>query len=330
MIVTRTPYRVSLIGGGTDYPAWYETHGGAVLATTINRYCYVSARYLPPFYDHHSRIVYSRTELVVSNDAIEHPAVRGVLQYLGITRGVEIHHHGDLPGRSGIGSSSAFVVGLLHALQALESQPPDKLALARQAIAVEHDVLHESVGCQDQVLAALGGLLRIEFPRAGAPLPSPMLISAERREELRSRLLLFFTGTTRTASDVARDQLARLPEMSAAMHRLGDLVNHAQHLLESDTPMDELGAVLHDAWLIKRGLSASVTTPTIDALYERARRAGALGGKILGAGGGGFLLVFAAPDKHEDIRAALSELLEVTVGFDSSGSQIMVQDESYR
>lgn len=330
MIVTRTPYRVSLIGGGTDYPAWYETHGGAVLATTINRYCYVSARYLPPFYEHHSRIVYSRTEVVPSNDLIEHPAVRGVLQYLGITRGVEIHHHGDLPGRSGIGSSSAFVVGLLHALQALEGQPPDKLALAQQAIAVEHDVLHESVGCQDQVLAALGGLLRIEFPRAGAPLPSPLLLSAERREELRSRLLLFFTGTTRTASDVAREQLARLPEMTSSMQQLGSLVDDAQAILESSESIDALGEVLHQAWLIKRGLSTGVTTPAIDDLYERARQAGATGGKILGAGGGGFLLVFAASARHAAIRAALSDLLEVPVGFDSGGSQIMVQDESHR
>lgn len=324
MVITRTPYRLSLFGGGTDYPAWFREHGGAVLATSIDRYCYLTCRYLPPFFEHRSRIVYSKVEHVRHNAEIEHPAVREVLGFLGITDGIEIHHDGDLPARTGIGSSSAFTVGLLHALRALQGQMPTRTELANDAIHIEQDVLRESVGCQDQIVSAVGGLVRVDFDPSGDWRATPLVLPPHRLALLQQHLLLFFTGFARTASDVAQEQLRLLPTLTSAMRDIQACVPEAQALLCGDGAITELGTLLDTSWRIKRTLTPRVSSPAIDAMYEAAMRAGASGGKLMGAGGGGFFVLCAEPDRHEAIRAALSGLLEVPFAFDRSGSQLLV------
>jgi D-glycero-alpha-D-manno-heptose-7-phosphate kinase len=324
VIITRTPYRMSFFGGGTDYPVWFREHGGAVIGTTIDKYCYISCRYLPPFFEHRSRVVYSKIENVQSNTDIVHPAVRGVLTTLGVEAGVEIHHDGDLPARTGIGSSSAFTVGLLHAVQALRGVMPTRMELAREAIRIEQDVLGESVGCQDQVLAAFGGLLRVDFEPDGAIRVAPLVLPPSRLETLESHLLLFFTGFARTASDIAREQITRTPLLGRELAALRGLVDDAQRLLCSTAELTEFGRLLHEAWQVKRSLTSQVSTQQIDGIYDRAQRAGALGGKLMGAGGGGFMLLFAEPDRHAAVRTALDGLLEVPFRFDRGGSELVV------
>jgi D-glycero-alpha-D-manno-heptose-7-phosphate kinase len=324
VIITRTPYRLSLFGGGTDYPAWFREHGGAVLATSIDRYCYLTCRYLPPFFEHRSRIVYSKVEHVRHNAEIEHPAVRAVLEFLALTDGVEIHHDGDLPARTGIGSSSAFTVGLLHALRALQGQMPTRTELAADAIHIEQDVLRESVGCQDQIVSAVGGLVRVDFDPSGQWRVTPLVMSPHRLALLQQHLLLFFTGFARTASDVAQEQLRLLPTLTAPMRDIQACVPVAQEILCGDGPIAALGTLLDTSWRIKRSLTPRVSSAAIDAMYDAAIRAGALGGKLMGAGGGGFLVLCAEPDRHAAIRTALNGLLEVPFAFDRSGSQLLV------
>lgn len=330
MIITRTPYRLSLFGGGTDYPAWFREHGGAVLATSIDRYCYITCRYLPPFFAHRSRVVYSKVEDVRSNAEIEHPAVRAVLETLGIDAGVEIHHDGDLPARTGIGSSSAFTVGLLHALRALQGLMPTRLELAREAIHIEQDVLRETVGCQDQIVAAVGGLVRVDFDPSGEWRVSPLLIPPHRTALLQQHLMLFFTGVARTASDVAAEQLRLLPALTGPMLEIQAFVPEAQGLICGQGPIAEVGRLLGESWHVKRSLTPRVSTPAIDAMYDAGLRAGATGGKLMGAGGGGFLVLFAEPGRHAAVRAALSGLLEVPFAFDRGGSQLLVFEPEAR
>ena len=329
MIIARTPFRISFFGGGTDYPVWYREHGGVVLATTINKYCYITCRYLPPFFDYISRIVYSKVETVRSNEEIKHYAIRGTLKAMEITQGVEIHHDGDLPGRSGLGSSSSFTVGLLHALFALKRTMPTKQELAAAAIDVEHNVLKENVGCQDQVLAAYGGFVRIDFPvgSAGSDFQvTPLILSRERLQEFQDHLLLYYTGITRIASDIAKEQLDRTRENSQALFQITQMVDEAVRLLTGSAPLTEVGSLLHEGWLLKRSLSPKVSTSQIDTLYEEARRAGAIGGKLLGAGGGGFMLLLAKPEDHAKIQERLKSFLLVPFSFENHGSQIVLYD----
>lgn len=330
MIITRTPYRLSLFGGGTDYPAWFREHGGAAIASSIDKYCYLTCRYLPPFFSHRSRIVYSRVEYVQRNMDIEHPAVRAVLSYLGIDDGVEVHHDGDLPARTGIGSSSAFTVGLLHALYALKGRLRTGVELARDAIHVEQELLREAVGCQDQIVTALGGLVRLDFSSSGEWHASPLSLSVARTEELQQHLMLFYTGLARTASEVAAEQLRQLPAITPALHDMQALVPEAQAVLCGSGPLTALGPLLHETWQLKRTLTDLVTTPNIDEMYGRARAAGALGGKLMGAGGGGFLVLFTEPERQPAVRAALSGMLEVPFAFDCSGSQLLVYEPDPR
>jgi D-glycero-alpha-D-manno-heptose-7-phosphate kinase len=324
MIITRTPYRVSFFGGGTDYPVWFREHGGAVLATAIDHYCYISCRYLPPFFEHRSRVVYSRIENVSSNRDIQHPAVRGILEYMGVDAGVEIHHDGDLPARTGLGSSSAFTVGMLHGIASLQGRMPTKLELAQQAIHVEQKMLKESVGCQDQVLAAFGGFVRADFNRDGAITVSPIVTSQSRIADLRSHLLLYFTGFSRTASEIAEEQIQRTGRLTSELSAMRQMVDDAQSILCSDRSLDDFGRLLHEAWTIKRSLTPRIATQAIDDIYAAARAAGALGGKLLGAGGGGFMILFAHPEDHSAIRTALTGLLQVPFGFDHDGTQVVV------
>lgn len=323
MIISRTPFRISFFGGGTDYPTWFSEHGGAVLSCTINRYCYITVRVLPPFFEKSTRIVWSKVENVNGADEIEHPVVRAALKELDIARGVEIHHQGDLPARSGIGSSSTFTVGLLHALHALKGRYRSKEQLAREAIRLEQDVLHENVGVQDQIAAAHGGINRIIIDRSGAFQVTPLAMMRERIEELRRHMLLFYTGISRQSSEIAGDTIKNIPGKTndfAAMH---EMVGPAAELLQGDGDLGDFGRLLHEAWMIKRALTDRVASPLIDEAYERARRAGALGGKLLGAGGGGFMMFFARPEDHSKITSALGDLLQVPVDFDFVGSQII-------
>ena len=326
MIISRTPYRISFFGGGTDYPAWYREHGGAVLATSIDKYCYLSARFLPPFFEHKIRVVYSKIENCHEIDEIAHPAVREILRFLRFDRGVEIHHDGDLPARSGIGSSSSFCVGLLHAMHALNGRMPSKQQLAAEGIHIEQAVLRETVGSQDQVTAAHGGFNQLCFQPSGEISVRPVTIGAERMRALESHLLLFFTGVKRTSSDVAQSYAQNFDGNKRHLRIMKDLVDEALAVLSSDRPLDAFGALLHESWLAKRSLSKEVSTPEIDEIYQSALGAGALGGKLLGAGGGGFLLLFASPDRHESLKQKLATLIHVPFRFEFAGSQIIFYD----
>ena len=326
MVISRTPYRISFFGGGTDYAAWYREHGGAVLATTINKYCYLTCRHLPPFFDHRFRLVYSKIEDCLRVDDIQHAAVRETLRFLGIDRGLEIHHDGDLPARSGMGSSSSFTVGLLHALHALEGRLPSHRQLAFESIAIERDRLKETVGSQDQVSAAYGGFNHITFLQNGEISVRPMTLPRERIAELESHLLLFFTGISRTASVVADSFASHLQDRRRELRILKDMVDESLSIITGRQDILAFGELLHESWQAKKGLSPRVSSPIIDDIYARARAAGAVGGKLIGAGGGGFMLLFAPPAQHPAIKNALSPLLHVPFAFEHAGSQIIFVD----
>lgn len=325
MIITRTPFRISFFGGGTDYPAWYRSHGGAVLATTINKYCYITCRRLPQFFSHKHRIVYSRIENVHNNDEIEHPSVRAVLNWAKISEGLEIHHDGDLPARSGLASSSAFTVGLVHALYGLRGEMVSRDILAKDAIHIEQDIIGESVGSQDQVSAAYGGLNRIEFRRDDSFDVAPIIIPELRREEFRDHLMLCFTGFSRIADAIEKSKIDNIKDHETAYRRMREMVDEGVSILtDSHIRIDEFGNLLDQAWQCKRTLSDRVSTPEVDQIYEEAVRAGAIGGKILGAGGGGFMLLFAKPENQARIRERLRGLVHVSFKFDDSGSRVVL------
>jgi D-glycero-alpha-D-manno-heptose-7-phosphate kinase len=323
MIISRTPYRISFFGGGTDYPAWYLKHGGSVLATTIDKYCYISCRYLPPFFEHKHRIVYSHIESCLGIDDIKHPACREVLRYLEIDRGIEVHHDGDLPARSGMGSSSAFTVGLLNALYALKGVMRTKHQLLTESIHIEQQMIKETVGSQDQALAAYGGLNHIQFQQNGEISVRPVITTAERVRELNSSLMLFYTGIKRTAASVAESYVNDLESRKRQLRIMKDLVDEGITLLNGNSELSAFGELMHEAWLAKRSLSSAVSSQEVDRLYAAARGAGALGGKITGAGGGGFMLLFVPPQFQGQVREALNDLIHVPFSFDSTGSQIV-------
>lgn len=323
MIISRTPYRVSFFGGGTDYPAWYREHGGAVLSAAIARYCYLTCRWLPPFFEHKSRIVYSVIEDIREVKEIRHPAVRETLLHLGIDDGIEIHHDGDLPKMTGLGTSSSFTVGLLHALHALRKEPISPMQLATEAIHVERDRCGDRVGSQDQVSAAFGGLNHIRFAPDDSISVSTVTPSPERLAEFESSLMLFFTGFSRYSSEIVTQQLENISKKQQELSMMGSMVDEGIRILTQGNSLSDFGRLLHESWMIKRSLSSCVSTPAIDDMYETARKAGALGGKITGAGGGGFLLLFVEPDRQAAVRKALSSLLYVPFNLDHCGSQII-------
>lgn len=323
MIICRTPYRISFFGGGTDYPAWYRQHGGAVLAAGIDKYCYLTCRYLPPFFEHRIRVVYRQIETCSTVDEIGHPVVRAALKFLNIDRGVEIHHDGDLPARSGMGSSSAFTVGLLHALHALRGEMPTKHQLANEAIHLEQNVLNETVGSQDQTIAAHGGLRHVRFQTDGNIEVSPLVIPAARIAELKSNLMLVYTGIVRTAADVAQSYVPGIESRRRQLRIMNQMVDEAIHILTGGVNLLAFGELLHEAWLAKRSLSPMVSNSEVDALYAAALDAGAIGGKLTGAGGGGFLLLFVPPDRQPDVLEALDGCIHVPFEFESGGSQII-------
>ena len=323
MIITRTPYRVSFFGGGTDLPAWYKEHGGAVLTSTIDKYCYICARYMPAFLGTKYRVFWSKMETVNEIAEIQHPGVRACLQYLGVDQGFEVNHCGDLPARSGLGSSSAFTVGMLHALYTLQGYRQPKQALAGAAVHIEQEVLRETVGIQDQIECAMGGLNLIRIDRSGDWECVPVQLSAERLEALQGSLMLFYTGLQRSASEIQTDTVAALQDQTLVMSLIRASVDTAVHIL-STGELDEFGELLHEAWLLKQRLSPRICPPEIFELYEAARHAGALGGKLLGAGGGGFMLLYARPGDQAKVRAALPGLLEVPLRFESEGTRLIL------
>lgn len=322
MIISRTPFRISFFGGGTDYPAWYQDHQGAVVATTIDKYCYITCRYLPPFFEHKSRIIYSKMEHVQGLDDINHPAVREVLRFLKIDQGIEIHHDGDLPARTGLGSSSSFTVGLLNALYALKGYMPTKEQLAQEAIFVEQEKCQDVVGCQDQTLAAIGGFNYIEFGGKNHLRVRKITITAEKLQQLQSYLMLFFTGFSRNASEIAAHQVRSVSDKTKELSTMYAMVEEAMKILNGND-LTAFGKLLHESWQLKRSLTSKITTPVIDELYDAARAAGAYGGKLLGAGGGGFVLLFAEPERQKAIRQKLKNFLEIPFRFEDQGTQII-------
>lgn len=325
MIISRTPFRVSLFGGGTDYPTWFNKHGGAVLGMAINKYCYISVRHLPPFFEHKHRIVYSKVENVKTIKEIKHPAVRAVFQELNVNGGMEVHHDGDLPARSGLGSSSSFVVGLLNSLRALEGKISNQAYLAEKATHIEQEVLRENVGNQDQIWAASGGFNRIDFMTDGSYRQTPMIPSKAREQELTGSLMLFFTGISRFASDIAGKKIANLDKRPNQLNRMVEMVDEAQEIIiNPNRPLKEIGKLLYESWLLKRDLANGVSNDKVDEIHQAGLDAGAVGCKLLGAGGGGFILFYVEPENQKAVRERLAHLTEVSFGIDRSGSKIVV------
>lgn len=296
-----------------------------VLATAIDKYCYISARYLPPFFEHKYRIVYSLIENVKNISEIKHPSVKAVLDWMNCTKGLEIHHDGDLPARSGLGSSSSFTVGLLNVLKAMDGQYITQQELASQAIHVEQNIICENVGSQDQISAAFGGFNRIEFKPDGSFDVVPVILPKEKMECLEEHCLLYFTGVSRFASEIAQSKIANFKNRVSELQTMKSMVDEAISILHSEYfSVDDFGRLLHQSWLYKRGLSDKVSTPLIDQIYEEAIKAGALGGKILGAGGGGFLLLLVKPELREQVKEKLKNLIYVPFKFEHSGSKIVL------
>jgi D-glycero-alpha-D-manno-heptose-7-phosphate kinase len=323
MVISRTPYRISFFGGGTDYPAWYRENGGAVLGTAIDKYCFITCRYLPPFFEHRLRVVYSKIENCQRVADIQHPVVRAVLGMLRFERGLEIHHDGDLPARSGMGSSSAFTVGLLQAMYGLLGRLTSQRQLAAEAIHVEQDLIGETVGAQDQVFASFGGFNRLEFKPDDSFRVEPLTLAKNRLEELNGSLMLFYTGLRRTASEVAASYVTDIGARTKQLTRMRQMVDEGMEILAAHDSLDAFGELLDEAWRLKRSLSGVVSNTQVDDIYAEARRAGARGGKLLGAGGGGFVLFYVPPACREQVKERLRGLLWVPFQFDTGGSQLI-------
>lgn len=325
MIISRTPFRISFFGGGTDYPAWYRKHGGAVIATSINKYCYVTCRYLSPFFKYNYRIRYAKQEHRKKVDQIRHPSVRECLKFLNFDKGLEVQHNADLPAMAGLGSSSAFTVGLLHSLYGLQGQMIDKKKLALDAIHVEQNLIKEAVGSQDQTITAFGGFNKIEFGGHDEIHVLPIMINQSKTQELQDNLMLFFTGIARYASYLAKTQIrvTKNKTKDKELKRMHKMVNVASKILSSKKSLDDFGRLLDEAWKIKRVLTRKISNDTIDYIYETAKKSGAIGGKLLGAGGGGFMLFYVRLDDQPKVSEALKKLLRVPFRFENYGSQII-------
>ncbi len=326
MIITKTPLRISFFGGGTDYPSWVEKYGGAVLSTSINKYSYLYVQRLSPFFPYKTKVVWSHIEEVINFEDITHPSVRETIRFLNFNDGLSVHYNGDLPARSGMGSSSSFTVGFLHALYGLKGIAPNKRKLAEEAIHIEQNCIKENVGSQDQIASAFGGFNKIELHKGGGFSVFPMKLDAERLKDLQKHTMLFFTGFSRIASEIAGEQIKNIPNKTVELFAMRDMVDEAIAILKRKGDwLGDFGRLLNKGWEIKRKLSSRVSNNAIDDFYNRAMNAGALGGKLLGAGGGGFLLVYARPEDQKNIREALSDLLYVPFSFENDGSQIIYQ-----
>jgi len=320
MIITKTPFRVSFFGGGTDYPEYFEEYGGCVLTSTINKYCYVTTRFLPPFFEYKNKLTYSKIEVFNSADEVRNPLVREAMKLLGMNE-LQISYDADLPARSGLGTSSSFAVGLLKGLHTMRGETPDAGALAKEAIRLERELCAEAGGWQDQAEVAYGGLNRISFSKDGFKV-EPVNLPKSRISELESRLLLVFTGFTHFAGEVSETQKKNIKSSLQSLHELRRLTDEAHKILTCGG-LDDFGRLLRETWELKRSLSDKITTERIDGIYGAALEAGALGGKLLGAGGGGFMLFYADPARHEAVRARLRGLNFIPFTFVREGSEII-------
>lgn len=324
MLITRTPFRISFFGGGTDFPSYYQENEGAVLSTTINKYCYITCRYLPPFFDHSYRIRYLKREETSNIDDIQHPVVRECLKYMNLPEGIEMVHTSDIPARSGIGSSSSFTVGFLHALYALQGKMATKRQLADEAIYMEQHILKENVGSQDQIAAAFGGLNKISFSN-GKYFVDSVRMEENKLNLLQQSLMLYFTGYARTSSEIVEEQMKRTSS-NQNNHYLNDMylmVDEAIHILNSpNRSLFEFGKLLHESWLLKKNLASNITNNFIDEMYETALKAGAIGGKILGAGGGGFMLLYVPIENQPNVKKVMKNYLHVPFKFENLGSHV--------
>jgi D-glycero-alpha-D-manno-heptose-7-phosphate kinase len=325
MIITKTPLRTSFLGGGTDYPEYFREHGGQTLGAAIDKYSYIFVNEMADLFDYNIRLSYSRMELVTEKSEIQHPSVKACLEFLKIERNLEIHYIGDLPARTGLGSSSSFTVGLLHALHALRGEMVSHQQLAEEAVFVEQEIIKERVGVQDQYTCAHGGLVNLKFSRDGFIQTCPVPLLRERSQDFQNYLMLFYTGIVRFAHEVLDEQIENTKQGSITkdLSFLGDLVDEGLSVLSSEQPIDVFGELLHNAWETKRKLSQKISNPAIDGFYERARKAGAVGGKLLGAGGGGFLLFVVPPEKQASVKSALNELKQVKFAFDNIGTSLL-------
>lgn len=327
MIITKTPVRISFFGGGSDFPEFFKRHGGAVLSTTIDKFCYLTVSHLSDFFDYRIKVAYSRTELVNEVAQIQHPAVRACLERFGIAGNIEINYFSDLPARTGLGTSSSFVVGLLNALYAFKGRRVSPESLAREAVRVEREMIGENVGYQDQFAAACGGFNFIEFKAPDDIHLEKVVCPASRLRELEENLMMFYTGLQRDSDRIQQKHVLGIDANTGALSSLTEMAARGRDILSSAAEdLSGFGALLDQAWQIKRGLNQDVSTPAIDGLYEQARTNGARGGKLLGAGGGGFLLLFVPADRQERVRQALSPLLEVKFRFEKRGSQVIFFD----
>ena len=326
MRISKTPFRVSFFGGGTDYPEWTEKYGGKIISTSIDKYCFITCRELPPFFNHKHRIAYSKIEDVQTIEQIENRAIKAVLQDSKIEKGLEIHCDADLPARSGIGSSSSFVVGLVNCVESFKGNIISKKQLAEKAIYIEQNLLGETVGSQDQIASAYGGFNIINLKKNGEMFIEKVDISEKKIKLLNDHLMLFFTGFSRTASKIAELQVKNINNKIKELNMIKDFTDKALDILYSDRNIDEFGSLLHESWLIKSNLSSKITNSNIDEIYKRGLSAGAIGGKLLGAGGGGFMLLFVRPEDRENVKKELNELLYIPFKFENKGSQVIYSE----
>lgn len=321
MIITQTPFRMSFFGGGTDYPGFFEEYGGSVISTTFDKHCYVTVRHLPPFFDYTNQITYAKIERTNTVDEIEHPAVREAMKFLDM-HDLRIVYEADLPARSGIGSSSSFAVGMLSAFHALKGQYRDKMTIAEEAIYLERTLCNESGGVQDQIAASFGGLNRINFSSDGYVI-KPVIMSKDRKISLNNNLMLFFTGFSRFSSEIAQKQEMATHSKIQELKEMLKLVDESEKVLTSKCNLNEFGRLLDYTWKLKRGITNQISNDSIDALYNKAINAGAIGGKLLGAGGGGFILLYVEEDKQERVKEELKNLLYVPFEFENNGTHIL-------
>ena len=322
MIITKTPFRMSFFGGGTDIEDFFKENGGAVLSTTFDKYCYVNVRHLPRFFDWSTELTYSRTEKVSNVDDIEHPAIRNAMKMLDMHE-IRLIYEADLPARSGLGTSSSFAVGMLNAFYALKGKYADKKKLADEAIYLERALCGEAGGWQDQIAASFGGFNRINFGPDGYEV-LPVIISSDRKKRLNDNLMMFFTGFTRYSSEVQKANGLSKKDKIAQLRQMYALVEEAEKILtDCDKELDDFGRLLDLTWKLKRQTGSAVSTDSIDGLYAKGINAGALGGKLLGAGGGGFLVFYVQPEKQEFVRQAMGDLMHIPFKFEDGGTRVI-------
>lgn len=329
MIITRTPLRLSFFGGGTDLPAWFMENGGAVLATAIDKYIYIQMRYLPPIFEHNYRVAWANMEMVKAVDEIQHPVVREAIKHYwpDHAQGLDIVYNADLPARSGLGSSSAFTVAFLQAMAAMRGQMMSTKELADEAIFVEQKLLKEAVGCQDQITTAIGGFNRLDFLPGGGWRSTPMIMAQERKADLESHMMMFFTGFMRSASKIEEQKINNLDKKKQQLHRMHAMVSEAEQILAHSNDMAfDFGSLLDEAWQLKRELATSVSSGAIDDVYNAAMKAGAHGGKLLGAGGGGFMVFLVPQENRQAVREALAHLVQVPIRMENEGSRVVLYD----